>query len=402
MTGAPWRRLLQFGVLQLVAAISPVLVLPVVVAQVGEHGWVGLSIGYGIGAAAAIMVALAWPVVGPSLVAIESPNVRAAYYLESVRTRTYCFVATSTVASVAAAMLAPDGARGLAVAMAIAMASWGLTPSWYFVGVGNPRGILNFETLPRLAASLMAIPFVHFTGVAYFYPTLVLLGSLLPVTLAHRMLVPRGQATVAPPGASDRLRTNVALALSSVVGAGYTSLAVPLASASGLQVGAVSSLASAFRIKTLGQFGTNSVTTALQGWVPDDDDGRAARKRVTASVLVVICGAISAVALAVVAPWIAEVLFGDVAPVDRQLAMALAAGALPVALSATLAFHWLVPLGQVREVAAARIAGTVIGVPLIVLAARTSGASAVMWAMNAAEVVVCLWCLNALKRRYNS
>lgn len=400
MTRAPWRRLLQFGLLQLVAAISPILVLPVVVAEVGEYGWVGLSIGYGIGAAAAIMVALAWPVVGPSLIAIQSEHVRAAYYLESVRTRSYCFLATSGVASVTAAMLAPNGGRVLAAAMAIAMASWGMTPSWYFVGIGNPKGILNFETLPRLFASLLAIPLVHFTGVAHFYPLLVLVGSVLPVTVVHTKLVPRGQAPITLPGASARLRTNAALALSSVVGAGYTSLAIPLASASGLHLVAVSSLASAFRIKTLGQFGTNSVTTALQGWVADVDVATAVRKRFTASAIVVACGAISALVLAVVAPWIAELLFGDVAPVDRQLALALAAGALPVALSATLAFHWLVPLGQVKEVAAARIAGTVVGVPLIVLAARTGGASAVMWAMNVAEVVVCLWCLNALKRKY--
>lgn len=391
----PWRRLASFGGLQLFSAVAPVLVLPVLVRTIGTHGWVGLSIGYGIGAAAAILTSFAWPMTGPPRVAAAAePEARGVYW-ESVVVRLVTFAVSGGLSMALAGVLAPGGSGVLAAAMALAVTSWGLTPSWYYVGVGKPRGILAFETLPRLAATLSSIPAIALTGSALWYPALLLATSAGCLVTATRSIGigwrSGGRPTVVA-GLGDRLRTSAALTLSALVGAGYTSLVVPLARLTDLGTQGLADLAASTRLRTMAQMGASAVTSGLQGWVAEPPGLEARIRRMRQGLLASTAGGVAGgLGLFLVTPFAGPLLFGSVAHVGWALSAVTAAAALPYAVTASLSFHVLTPLGLGRHVAWSRIAATAVGVPLLLLGASTWGAVGAASATLAAECVVLAW-----------
>lgn len=398
----PWRRLVQFGGLQVIAAIAPLAVLPLIVNEVGQAGWVGLSIGYGVGAAASILVALGWPAMGPALIAATSANQRAAFYFESLITRGAAFLFVAIAGAAVCALVAPEGTRTLAVAMAISMSSWGLTPSWYYIGVGSAGGVLLHETLPRLLCTGAAIPLIKITGLAVMYPGMLITAAGVGLLTSTRNIQLPRHKTRLNPGVGTRLKENSLLALSALIGAGYTSLAVPIVSAVNMPLGEVSSLSGAFRMRTLSQFGTNSMTTALQGWVVAEDEYTSYRRRRAASSVIAFAGVLTAILFVIATPWAADLVFVGVAPIDRELAVAAGVGCIPIAISSTMSFHWLAPLGQARAIAHSRLAAAGVGAPTLLLFGGSMDAASAVWVMTFSECVVCAWCFAVLRRKVGS
>lgn len=383
----PIRRLASFGALQLVATIAPIAVLPLVVRMIGASGWVGMSIGYGVGAAAASVVALGWPVSGPPLVAAAATDVRAVLFRESLATRAAAAVVATAAAAGISAALSPRGHGFLAAAMAAAITSWGLTPSWYYVGIGQPRGILVFETLPRLAATMASIPVVALTREAVSYPGLLLLASLGSFVISARRILGSTKGPWLENGWRARLRGNVSLSLGNLIGAGYTNLAVPIATAAQPGVHALADLAASSRIRSMSQMGTASVATAFQGWVAEEPAQARSRRR-AAFALTTAVGLITAALLFVIGPFISGILFGSNVRYGWLMSAVTAAGVIPYALGATLSFHCLAPAGMHRQIASSRIAATIVGVPMLYVGVRHSGAVGGAAASAASEFVV--------------
>lgn len=396
MNGIPIKKLGGFVGLQGVSAIVPLLVLPAINSIVGREGWVALSLGYAVGAAAAIGCALAWPMLGPHRVANADEYGRQAAYFESLVTRTLSFVCCGAAAGIVAGLLAGVDHRWLAVSMAVALTSWGLTPSWYFVGTGHTSLVARYETIPRILASAASIPLVSWTHQPFFYPLLVLATSLVTTAAASHYLLPgpmRGYSM--PDGATARLRQHLSLTGAALIGAGYTSLVLPLARIPHPGVQALSDVAASIRIRNMAQMGTAAVTTGLQGWVtPPSARERRARRR-KALVLTTGIGVISAIGLFVALPVASRWLFSDVASISWSLSAATSAACVPYAVGSTLSFHVLAPEGRTREISRSRIVGSLVGVPAIVVATATWGACGAMIATALAECLVVAWQIGA-------
>jgi O-antigen/teichoic acid export membrane protein len=387
----PWKRLFGFGALQLFTAAAPILVLPVVVRLIGVEGWVGLSIGYAVGAASAIAVNLAWPITGPSRVAPLSPADAADVFLESVVTRFVVAVPVSLLGVVVSAVLSPPGHRVLAAAMCTSTAVGGLASNWYYIGRGEPRGIFTYEALPKLVATAVTIPLVALTDLAILYPVLLFVSTVWGVVASSRRILGpyRGTARM-PDGSWHRMRHYAVVASSAVVGAGYTSLAVPITKLSGAALAQVADFAGSLRIRSMAQMAPASSTSALQGWVSETGEGgrlSAPRMRRALGANTAI-GLLTGLIVAVLGPFLSDLLFGDSATISVALAVLTGAACIPYAISASLSFHVLAPLGATGSVAASRVAATAVGVPLLFLLARRDGATGAALAALISESLV--------------
>ncbi|WP_322613551.1 hypothetical protein [Dermacoccus abyssi] len=392
MSSLPFRRIASFVLLQGLSALVPLLVLPVINDRVGREGWVSLSIGYGIGAAAATPAAFGWAVLGPHRVAAATDETAAAVYLESVITRSVAWVISASVAACAAAALAPGEHVMLAVLMAVAISSWGLTPSWFFIGRGLPSRVAAYETIPRLVSSVAAIPAVSLLNAPLAYPILVLATSLATFCVVTvRLTAPLHGNLALPPEWRSRLRGHASLSFSALLGTGYTSLVVPIARLAHPGVSALSDIAVATRIRNMAQMGTASVTSGLQGWASQGDEVDLPRRRRKALLATSLAGVASALFLFLLLPPTAHLLFGDVASVSWTLSFLTALAAIPYAIGSSLSFHVLAPLAMTRTISLSRIAATIIGVPAIVVGAGLGGAEGVLMATCLAEWVVVLW-----------
>ena len=373
----PLRRLGSFALLQLFGAIAPLLVLPVVVRLVGTSGWVSMSVGYAVGAAAAIAVYCGWPIAGPPRVAGAAPTQVRAVVRESLVMRG---IVTGPVL-VASALLTwwlsdPEHVL-LAVLMALAVGVSGRGASWCFIGLGRARGVFAFDALPKLLATVAAIPCVALTHSATWYPALLLLGTGTGIALSYRSIRGGSGAPVTPaqPGLRGRLRDYSVLALSGVVGAGYTSLAVPIAQLAGAPVRAVGDFAGALRVRSMAQNGVASVTTAFQGWVAETGDERVLLVRMrTALAINAAIGLLGGLLFVVLAPLLDGVLFGDAVTISLPVALLNGATFTAYAVGASVSHHVLAPFGLAGAIGRTRIVASCIGVPLLFFMARWWGA----------------------------
>jgi PST family polysaccharide transporter len=373
----PLRRLGSFILLQLFGAIAPLLVLPFVVRLVGTSGWVSLSVGYAVGAAAAIAVYCGWPIAGPPRVAGAPPAVLRAVVQESLVMRGIVTGPVLLTSCLLTWWLSDPSHVVLAVLMALAVAVSGLGASWCFIGLGRARGVFTYDALPKLVATVAAIPCVALTRSAIWYPALLLAGTLVGVALSYVHLVGRRHEPVTPrePGLRRRLRDYAVLAMSGVVGAGYTSLAVPIVQVADAPVRAVADFAGALRLRSMGQNGVAAVTTGFQGWVAEtgDDALLLARMR-TALVANATLGLAGGAAFVVLAPLLDGVLFGDAVVISLPLALLNGATFTAYAVGASLSHHVLAPFGLAGAIGRTRIVASIVGVPLLWVMARAWGA----------------------------
>jgi PST family polysaccharide transporter len=373
----PLRRLGSFALLQLFGAIAPLLVLPVVVRLVGTSGWVSLSVGYAVGAAAAIALYCGWPIAGPPRVAGAAAAQVRAVVRESLVMRAVVSGPVLAGSTLITWWLSDPQHTGLAVLMALAVAVSGMGASWCFIGLGRARGVFTFDALPKLLATVAAIPCVAVTHSATWYPALLLLGTVLGVALSYRSIRgPRGEpVAAAEPGLRGRLREYSVLALSGVVGAGYTSLAVPITQLAGAPVRAVGDFAGALRVRSMAQNGVASVTTAFQGWVAETGEDRLLLARMrTALVASAAIGVLGGAAFVVLAPLLDGLLFGDAVTISVPVALLNGVTFTAYAVGASVSHHVLAPFGLAGAIGRTRIVASVIGVPLLFFLARWWGA----------------------------
>lgn len=393
MSGLPVRRLVSFVGLQGLAAVVPLLVLPAINAIVGAQGWVALSIGYGVGTAAAVVSAYSWPVLGPHRVAGADPGAAAWVYWESLITRCAAWLVAAVAGALAAALLVEGSHRVLAVSMAVAVTSWGMTPSWFFVGRGDARSVARYETIPRLISSAAAIPLISMTGQPLIYPVLVLAASAGSLMAATRRIMKAAHASERPavPWRAG-LADHASLTAAGLIGTGYTSLVLPVARSVHPGTLELSNLAAATRIRGMAQMGTAAVATGLQGWASEGESDavkRAHRRRALAATSAI--GVITALVLALILPFVGHWLFGDVSDISWGLSVATATACIPYAMASSLSFHVLAPLGRSRVISTSRIAATFVGVPAIAMGAGLHGAVGALIGTALAECVVVFW-----------
>lgn len=386
----PSGRILRFGGLQVVNAIAPVLVLPAVISAVGTAGWVGFSIGYGVGAAASVGVNFAWPITGPALVAGQPVSVAQEVFRRALLMRVLVSGPVLVVGAISAVVLSPPGHRTLSVLMMAATAVNGLAANWYFIGRGQAGGIVLYETVPKLVATGLSIPLIHVTGVAITYPMLLLFVGLGGALVSSWRIT--GDVIPRPPGEGNALlalRRQAPLAGAGLVSSMATALAVPIAALVSPSVGALAVFAAATRLRTLAQAGVGALATGVQGWVSEAPDPESIKHRGKLCLKACMAmGGLTVLLLAIGTPIVDTLIFGPDIEMDLALALVIGLTCLMYATSVSLTSHVLAPHGETKSIVSATMIASLVAAPVILIGMHLGEALGAMVGVLLAEVIV--------------
>lgn len=391
VTHLPWRRLLGFSALPLLASFAPLLVLPVLVRAIGANGWADVAIGLSVGAAGSILVNFGWGVLGPASVAPVAEIEANAIYRTSLIMRLALCIPVLPLVFLAAVSLAGGPSPTAAGVMAIAAAIGGLSPAWFFIGRGKPGGVAIWDTIPRLVAALLSLPALLLYPHAMSYALVTLFVTASAWLAIGFVLSARG------PQLSWRLERSVirgafrdqtSLAASSLASGLYTSLGVALVSV--VDFSAVAAFAAADRVRGMGKQGEMAFANGFQSWVASSglQDGSRRVRAFSAMVLMGAVGLVALVGFTLFLPLLAPILFGPEITVGPLLAFFMGLSLFCTATSMSATFHVLAPHGRARVISIATIAGSVVGAPAIVGGTMYFGAIGAAAGLALAELVV--------------
>ena len=381
-------RLAGFTGAPILSALAPFIILPVISRIVGDDGWANFSAGQSIGILGMVGVLFGWGIVGPVRVAREtSLQERAVILHESIRSRLLTSVIAVPAAGVATYLVCGPSYRTESVAIAVAMTIGGFTPAWFCIGQGNPRGLMIFDALPKLGASLVALPIVALTGQVLWYPAL-LLAFTVPAFVVHARLTAHGEALgdARPRRLVSVLRTLVPTAAIDATGNAYGSTAIPIATA-GLSASDASSFASADRAYRIGTLAVVAVANAFQSWVLDPHVHDVRRRHRGALLAHVALGLVGGAAIALLGPWATGILFGAQVAAQAVPSALFAVAFLCISVATPMIRNLLIPGGRFRTVFAATIAAAAAGMTIMIIGSALGSAAIVSLGVAASEFV---------------
>lgn len=388
MTPAPlWRRLVGFSLIPALAAISPLVVLPVVARAAGASGWASALAGESIGTLAAIVLSYGWTTVGPAHVAHARPQDRAQIYRESLVVRGLTALAVLPVLVVLCIVFATPGYEGLTVLMGVQGALISLSFTWYAVGVADPGAIARLDAIPRVVAAAGAAVLIGATGVLVVYPLAGILVTIVGTSVYSARVLR------ASPGRWPRVaeipslfRSGLAVASNDAALGAYSSLPTPLVNVSAPTADA-SAFASADKMTKLGQFIPITLGNAFQSWTAEaHGHARAQRIRLALGAHAAL-GLVGWIALAALGPWASEILFGSEAVAHRTVLAVLGLAFAAYSVRTSLTRHLLFPCGHMKIVVVATLVGSTIGIPLMLVLTPMIGPIGAAFGYAVTEVV---------------
>lgn len=382
------KRIAAFAGLPLLSSLASFILLPIIARVGGAPVWTALALGQAIGAIAAIVVGLGWPLTGPAAVAASADeDVRRRHYAVSFVTRSLTFVSTIPLMFVAL-LLAGDPANfWLAFLMASAQAASGLTPAWYCIATGHPGRIAKYDVVPRMIATLGVIPILLITGHVVVYPA-ALLGLGLAGTLlfnAHHSQKDdfRGLSIRRIIREIWALRAGAGITLAAGSYASTPIIIVQFIAASG----GLAAFVSAEKLYRIGLLATAALGNSLQGWV-SDFAGNHARRRKYSLIALSGLGLVGWLLLSVAGPWATALLFSEELSADYGTCFWFGLSFFLVCVTSSTGAHWLVPAKRMRTVLSSTIAGAVVGVPAMVILAGLMGGQGGALGLALGEIVV--------------
>lgn len=389
---APQRRALLrqfagFGILPLISAFSPLLVLPVIARSTTPQTWASLLTAQAIGSIAGLIVLMGWSAHGQATVAMHPSNhQRLAIYAESLRSR---FKASLVLLPIGVSVgLAVNGLEsGLVDSLMLIGSAWtGFSLSWFATACGQSSWILRYELLPRVVATLASVLLIWWTGNIWTYPALLTAASLLGLAWFNRRVLGRWlprRADDTPPTELDRRELRLG-GLFSVIGATYAS--APLIVASSLNVQGLEGLATADRLYRYCLMGIITAGNAMQSWALDPSPTSVPRRRIALATFGIL-GLVVSVPFWLLGHRIGMLMFGsDVAPTTRTCA-GYAASYLALSLSTPLIRYLLVPLRRSVAVVWATSISSCVGLMLMIVLGRSWDAPGIAAGLAIAEAV---------------
>jgi O-antigen/teichoic acid export membrane protein len=383
------RRVLGFTVLPFVSSLSPFLLLPLLARRVSSAEWAGLGVGQSVGMVGAVAVTWGWQLLGPVRIARAGKEERQARYLDSMVTRGLVCLVLTPILALLAGFLTPHEGRLLSVTMAAAICLSGLTPAWYFVGLGKPIGIFTWDVLPRLIATVVAAVVVVAGGPAVSYPVgLGVAGLVAVVVLSFREL--HGYRVAAHLQDTDHLRaelrrgftpmsTELTLSL-------YSSGSVAFVSWRG-STQTVAEYSSAYRLFRLAMYLVTAMANGLQGWVAEREGQARGRRMVGALTAHAIIGVIGMLGMVALMPEVSTLLFGANLSVDRVASLYLGLTFFAASIGTSLARHVLIPEGATNGVFYSTFIGAAVGIPLLVVFSQRWGVPGASAALLLSQLV---------------
>ncbi|PZR54350.1 polysaccharide biosynthesis protein [Xylanimonas oleitrophica] len=385
----------------LLSAAAPFLVLPVISRLAGPEGWGDISAAQAIGTLGAIALTFGWGIYGPPAVAqTTSEHVRQRLYRDSLVVRGLAsLVVLPLCLLITWAVVGPAHLLD-SLLLAGSLALTGMLPTWYCIGIGRPMLMARYDVVPRVAATVVALPLLLLTGEIWPYPVLTIVALALPIVLFSRRVLAGYDSSAEPPRSLwSRIRQTAATAGIDAAGNAYGSTPVPVAAAA-LPAVDSSSYGSADRLYRVG---TTVVVAALgnafQGWVLDPTAADARRRQWTAIGTHAVAGLVGLAFLALLGPWTTALVFGADVAAERATATWYGVAFLFISLSTPLIRNLLIPAGQGRMVLTLTLASSVVGLALMALGAARQDGQAIAMGLAASEVLlVSLLLVPALRR----
>lgn len=395
-------RLSGFTVLPLLSLITPLLLLPVISGFVGAAGISSVISGQAIGTFGATVLMWGWNVDGPVAIArAADAGGRGAIYLASIRTRIVLMVPVIPIAAAVSAAVSAPGFRAEAISMSLASVLAGMSPAWFCIGMGQPRLLALFDTVPRFVATALSAPLLLFTHQLWNYTAILAVSTIVALMVFHRWLSPEGQwlptnirATV------GEIKSQLHTAGINLAGNAYASTPTPIATATTPAV-ASGALATADTLYRFGLFSVIALGNAFQSWTIEAGASDPRRRQLVAIWGHAILGVAGAAILTILGPAVSGILFAG--QIQATTLVCFYYGIAFAFLSASTPFirNLLIPAGEKALILRWTLVSAVVGVAAMLAAGLSGNASGVALGMALSEVLLFLTLLAPAMRVLN-
>ncbi|WP_300014142.1 hypothetical protein [Pseudonocardia sp.] len=376
------RRIGAFGLVPVLAVVTPLVVIPVISRTAGPEGIVATAVGQSVGAVAGIAVALGWPLLGPALVArTREPARRAVAYADSIRGRLRVLAVLGPASFLVGYLLVGEYAL-VAGLSGLAFAGYGLTAAWFYAGTGDARGIVVADTLPRVGATVVAGVALALGAPLGVYPLLLIAAVVLSLGLNSRRVLGTWRVPVRGPAPDLRaqLPATGSRLLHGLYSMGSVSIVAAMAPAAAFPFAAYN------RIQKPALGASAAFSQALVAWLGADPRARLRGALAVDLAVSVLLGALVYLSL----PLLLRILFGDLLVLDPALGLATAAGVATGTMARCLQQHGLLMLGDERFTTRLLAAQSAVSVAAMVAVVVPYGALGATVVFAAGEGVFCL------------
>lgn len=364
------RRLLGFGLMPAMSVMASLVLLPLIAHRFGSSAWIALTIGQGVGAIAAVVIAMAWPVIGGNMVASAAGTVpRRQIYRMSVSSRTLVFLVLSP-AIVAACVIFAGSDQLAATLFGLGFALNGLSASWYYAGQGTPSALVWNEGVVRLVSYAVAVAAVLSGLGLWVYGLITLVASIAMYFLNWRTIMGRHARMWQSGSAAEAtrvIRQQLGGTLSRVLQAAYY-YGSPIIFA-GVARPNLPVYAAADQVKRTGSNALSLVPTTFVSWVGEAGPAqRRERQRKALATILVAC-ALAILGWFVLGDVIMGFLFASKVTLSWQEQLALVLGITMNLLCSAVELLILVPNGREGLVFNANSVVCLVGIPLLAVLA---------------------------------
>ncbi len=379
------RRIVGFGVVPFLSLVAPFIFLPVLARVATTDAWVAIALGQSVGGVAALVAGFGYPTLAPPIVARASSQERRRLLATSVHVRLPAWFFAAIIAAAVAGLLAPDGNRADATAMAAAMSFAALAPTWYWIGVGRALPVLWFEVLPRMAATLAATGILLMGGPVIWYPVLLGVAMVAGPALVYARNAAGELIKVDRDDVRGVLHRHPPAVIAETAAGVYNSLAVALVASVASTAQAAGFIAGdkAYRV---GQYSVGALGNALQGWVVEAREVGLVRRLRIVIVLHAALGLVGLAGFGLLGPWVTDLLFGADVAINRATAWGFGVAILGIALGTAFGRIGLITIGARKAFMTCVLAASVVGATALLLAGSQWGAVGAAWALGGTEL----------------
>ncbi|WP_315913030.1 polysaccharide biosynthesis protein [Arthrobacter sp. lap29] len=384
-------RLSGFTFLPLLSLVTPLLLLPIISGIVGSGGISSVIAGQAIGTFGATVLMWGWNIDGPVAIARATDGQeRGAIYLASIRTRiVLMFPVVPLVAALSAAVAIPEF-RIEAISMALASVLAGMSPAWFCIGMGKPRSLAMYDTIPRFLATAISAPLLLLTQQLWNYTLVLAAATLLALIFFQRRLAPVGRWL---PGnlrtTFDEIKKQGHTAGINLAGNAYGSTPTPIATAT-TPVAASGALATADTLYRFGLFTVVALGNAFQSWTIEPGATNSHRRHMTAIWAHTILGVAGAGVLTVLGPWVSSIVFAGQIRASTELCFYYGVAFAFLSASTPLMRNLLIPAGQRVLILRWTLVSAVFGVAVMIVSGFSGNAVGIAMGMTLSEVLLFL------------
>ncbi|HWC21299.1 MAG TPA: hypothetical protein VG502_03275 [Flexivirga sp.] len=363
-------------------------ILPAVTSAYGDRGWPAIALGISIGGTTGVISELGWGVNGPSHVARARPAARARLYVLSLVTQAAAALPIS-ILSALAGFLISEHFRIECALTALATCWAAMSPSWFFIGSGEPSNIVRTDSIPKVSCTLAAAAAIALGAPLWVYPLGLLTATAIGLTVGMRltgahwhMLNGFGLRRVVRVFEIQWLALQSTIASAIYIGAPTTIVGM-------VAPGALGIFSAADRLQRMLLSLLQSVPQAFQNWVGSAPSPAARRERAIRAVKInSVIGALCGGAFVVVAPIASRILFTGHFTISWRLASACAVVVFCTTTSRAAGKIGLVIFRRLDVLRTSSVAGAGVGVVMLLTLPTRFGAMGGLLAVAAAEATV--------------